>query len=297
MEVSDEDDEHVILLCNNTDPIETLNHEILVSTTDILAWDLPTILTFPTIQVQTHRNKFVTSFLTPYFFLQFSFTLFCLNCLLTSNLFVLCATNRLIEQSLYFRGLLGGSFSESCFRSVTINWNVSEFLQILKHMCGCVLDITLDNFFPLYEGALYFGVETLILKCETWLSEVLSSKGFQSTQIQMEDLIQIWKFGSDRASDFILHLCIGYLARNFMWAKQTKLFGKLPYDLLLSSLKHPHLTVDSELHLSDALLLWLESNMGNSEKLSKAEDNCNGILKQIRVGLLPLWFALGIPFS
>ncbi|RDY08801.1 BTB/POZ domain-containing protein FBL11, partial [Mucuna pruriens] len=251
--------EHVILLCTNTDPIETtqtLNDEILVSTTDIHAWDLPTILTFPKIQIQANRN-------------------------------------RLIEQSMYFRGLLSGSFSESCLSSITINWNVSEFLQILKHMCGCVLDITLDNFLPLYEGALYFGVETLLFKCDTWLSEVLSPKGFQSTQIQMEDLIQIWKFGSDRASDYILHLCMGYLARNFMWAKHSKFFGELPYDLLLSSVEHPHLTVDSEQHLSDALLLWLESNLENLERPIKAEDNCNGILKQIRVGLLPLWFALG----
>nr|KYP71091.1 LRR and BTB/POZ domain-containing protein FBL11 [Cajanus cajan] len=268
MEVShDDDDDHIILLCTNTDPIETtqtLNDEILVSTTDILAWDFPTILTFPTIKVQAHRN-------------------------------------RLVEQSLYFRGLLDGSFSESCLGSITINWNVSEFLQILKHMCGCVLDIALDNFFPLYEGALYFGVETLLLKCETWLSEAFSPKGFQSTQIQLEDLIQIWKFGSDLASDFILHLCMGYLARNFtracainsnlmpwnvcsiMWAKHSNFFGKLPYDLLLSSVKHPHLTVDSELHVSDALLLWLESNLENFERPSKAEDDCNEILKQVRL--------------
>ncbi|KAH1258753.1 BTB/POZ domain-containing protein FBL11 [Glycine max] len=260
MEVSDDvDDEHVILLCTNTDPIETtetLNDEILVSATDVLAWDLPTTLTFPTIKVQTHRN-------------------------------------RLIERSLYFRGLLSRSFSESCLGSVTINWNVREFMQILKHMYGCVLDITLDNFLPLYEGALYFGVETLLLKCETWLSELLSPKRFQSTQIQMEDLIQIWEFGSDCASDFILHLCMGYLARNFMWAKHSKSFGKLPYDLLLSLVKHPHLTVDSELHLSDALLLWLESNTENLERPSKSEENCYEVLKQIRVGLLPLWFALG----
>lgn len=36
------------------------------------------------------------------------------------------------------------------------------------------------------------------MKCEMWLSEVLSPEGFQSTQIKIEDLIQIWKFGSDR---------------------------------------------------------------------------------------------------
>ncbi|KAK7337205.1 hypothetical protein VNO77_17768 [Canavalia gladiata] len=258
MEVSD-DDEHVILVCTNTDPIETtetLNEEILVSTTDILTLDLATILGFSTIKVEAHRN-------------------------------------RLIEQSEYFCSLLSGSFSESCLGSITINWNVSEFMQILKHMCGGLLDITLDNFLPLYEGALYFGVKMLILKCETWLSEVFSPNGVQSTEIQMEDLIRFWRFGLDHASNFILHLCVDYLARNFMLAKHSKCFRKLPYDLLLSSVKHPHLTVDSEMHLSDALLLWLEHNVENLERPSISEDNCNGILKQVRVGLLPLGFAVG----
>jgi hypothetical protein len=95
-----------------------------------------------------------------------------------------------------------------------------------------------------------------------------------------------------------------------MWAKQSNFFGEVPYNLLLSSVKHPHLTVDrlfmkwlhlircillcmfkdfnliiyylhSEMHISDALLLWLESNMENLETRSEAEDNCNGILKQV----------------
>ena len=78
MEVSDDDDELVILLCTNTDPIETtetLNDEILVSNTDILAWDLPMILTFPEIKVQAHRNRFVT--FLPY--IRFSHSIqFCL---------------------------------------------------------------------------------------------------------------------------------------------------------------------------------------------------------------------------
>lgn len=69
MEVSDDEDEHVFLVCTNTDSIqttETLNDEILLSTADILSWDLPTILTFPTIKVQAHSNRFVTAL--PIFF-------------------------------------------------------------------------------------------------------------------------------------------------------------------------------------------------------------------------------------
>ncbi|KAL5060205.1 hypothetical protein RYX36_031809, partial [Vicia faba] len=182
MEVSVDDDDKVILVCTNPNqPIQTThitNQEILLSTTDILGSDLTPFLTFHTIKIHAHRN-------------------------------------RLIEQSLYFRGLLSGSFSESCLSFITINWNLNVFMQILQHMYGFPLDITTENILPLYEGALYFGVETLLLKCETWFSEVFSPKGFQLMEIQMEDLIQIWKFSLDHASDFILHLCIGYLARNF----------------------------------------------------------------------------------
>jgi hypothetical protein len=60
MEVSDDDDE-VILVCTNLDhSIQTtqiLNQQILFSTTDIIVSDLSTFLNFHTIKIQTHRNR------------------------------------------------------------------------------------------------------------------------------------------------------------------------------------------------------------------------------------------------
>jgi hypothetical protein len=41
--------------------------------------------------------------------------------------------------------------SESCLGSITIDWNLPVFVQILKHMCGCPLDITTENVLSLYE--------------------------------------------------------------------------------------------------------------------------------------------------
>ncbi|XP_072053144.1 BTB/POZ domain-containing protein FBL11 isoform X2 [Arachis hypogaea] len=240
-----EDDERVILVCTDPDSLEpqTPDQEhLLLTATDILTWDLPNILTFNTLKVHAHRS-------------------------------------RLIEQSSYFRGLLGRSFSESCLSSITVKWDIGVFIQILKHIYDCSLDVTSENFLPLYEGAFYFGVETLILKCESWFSEVSSPEGFQSARLPMEDMIQIWKFGLEHASDFIVNLCVGCLARNFMWAKHNMFFKRIPHELLLSSVKHPHLTVDS--------------NMEDLECQSKDEDNCYEILKQIRLDLLALWFAAG----
>lgn len=65
-------------------------------------------------------------------------------------------------------------------------------------------------------------------------------------------------------------------------------FGDVPHDLLLSSIQHPHLTVDSEKHLCGALLAWIAAN-----KERCTEDVCIDLLKQIRISLLPLWFVAG----
>ncbi|XP_018839777.1 BTB/POZ domain-containing protein FBL11 isoform X8 [Juglans regia] len=255
---SSSDDDFVILICSNPNPIEakTPHEEIHISTTDILSWDLPTILSYPTVKVHACRN-------------------------------------RLIEKSSYFQGLLCGSFSESCLDSTSIQWNLEIFVHVLKCIYGCPLHFTSKNFVPLFEGALYFGVETLISKCKTWFSEVSSPKGSGSLQIELDDLIHIWIFGLEFANEFLPELCAGYLARNFMWAMTSKVFGDVPYNLLLSCLDHPYLTVDSEMHLSEALLVWLNANSKQLENFSRTGENCRGIFRHVRIGLLPLWFAAG----
>ena len=57
-----------------------------------------------------------------------------------------------------------------------------------------------------YQGALFFGVDALLLKCKIWLSELDSSKGPLSLQIQLDDLIHIWNFGEENGEDFIWFL-------------------------------------------------------------------------------------------
>ncbi|XP_050243495.1 BTB/POZ domain-containing protein FBL11 isoform X34 [Quercus robur] len=96
------------------------------------------------------------------------------------------------------------------------------------------------------------------------------------------------------ANDFLPELCASFLARNFMWAMSSKLFGDVPYHLLLSCIEHPHLTVDSEMHLSDALLVWVDANAKQLENFILTSKDCHGIFRQIRVSLLPLWFAAGM---
>lgn len=127
------------------------------------------------------------------------------------------------------------------------------------------------------------------MRCKTWFSEVVSTE--VPPQVQLDDLISIWSFGLEHARDFLPELCGSYLARNFMWAISMNCFVDIPYDLLLSCVKHMNLTVDSEMHLSNALLVWIDANTECMEGLSRNEDVCTGILKQIRLSLLPLWFA------
>ncbi|XP_057951547.1 BTB/POZ domain-containing protein FBL11 isoform X4 [Malania oleifera] len=249
---SDPDEAIVILNCINPhhSEAETTLQEILISTAEVSAWDLPTILACPIVKIQSDRS-------------------------------------RLIEQSSYFRGLLSGSFSESCLDCISIQWELETFINVLKFMYDCQMDVTTDNFLLLFEGALFFGVEKLLSKCKAWFREITSTKGLCSLQIQLDDLIHIWKFGLEHANDFIPELCTGYLARNFMLAISSNSFGNVPYKLLFSCMKHPHLTVDSEKHLCEAILVWIAANR------QCLEDDCTNILKQIHIGLLPLYFSAG----
>lgn len=67
---SSSDDDFVILACTNPNPIEAEaeseskhNKDILISTTDILSWDLHTILRYQTLQIHANRNRPVSSLL------------------------------------------------------------------------------------------------------------------------------------------------------------------------------------------------------------------------------------------
>lgn len=94
------------------------------------------------------------------------------------------------------------------------------------------------------------------------------------------------------AIDFIPQLT-GYLARNFIWMASCDSFHNVPFELLLSCVKQPCLTVDSEKHLCDAILLWLAANTNPSDRLSSTGDARLEILTEIRTSLLSLPFAAG----
>ncbi|GKV37522.1 hypothetical protein SLEP1_g45547 [Rubroshorea leprosula] len=78
-----------------------------------------------------------------------------------------------------------------------------------------------------------------------------------------------------------------------MSAIPSKCFKDVPYDMLLTCVKHPDLTVESEMHLADALLTWIDANIEMLKSSSETECDFRDILQQIRISLLPLWFAAG----
>ncbi|GMP84598.1 hypothetical protein CsSME_00038062 [Camellia sinensis var. sinensis] len=65
-----------------------------------------------------------------------------------------------------------------------------------------------------------------------------------------------------------------------MWATHCNSFLHIPCNLLVSCIKHPDLTVDSEWHLADAFIVWLAANTEQFESSSSTRDDCNGILKE-----------------
>ncbi|PHT70705.1 hypothetical protein T459_25809, partial [Capsicum annuum] len=181
---------------------------------------------------------------------------------------------------------------ESCFDSISVHWDMESLLSLLRFTFGCSLDLTSENFLPLYEAALFFGVDKLLLVCRSWLDYVTSEVRIRPPQLRLEDLVLIWDYGRENAIDFIPQLT-GYLARNFIWMASCDSFHNIPFELLLSCVKHPCLTVDSEMHLCDAILLWLAANTKPSDLLSSTGDSRLEILREIRTGLLSLPFAAG----
>ncbi|XP_016543186.1 BTB/POZ domain-containing protein FBL11 isoform X2 [Capsicum annuum] len=252
--VNTSDSDTVILNCIDSD-VSTLDGDYeqitVISTTQVTQWDLTSLVHRPIVKIKANRQ-------------------------------------RLIQQSSYFHGLLSGSFSESCFDSISVHWDMESLLSLLRFTFGCSLDLTSENFLPLYEAALFFGVDKLLLVCRSWLDYVTSEVRIRPPQLRLEDLVLIW----DYAIDFIPQLT-GYLARNFIWMASCDSFHNIPFELLLSCVKHPCLTVDSEMHLCDAILLWLAANTKPSDLLSSTGDSRLEILREIRTGLLSLPFAAG----
>ncbi|CAH1453237.1 unnamed protein product [Lactuca virosa] len=247
------DDVMVVLTCIDRNEQDDFSHNqdedaVMISTVDVYNWNFPSILKHTTIKVKAQRN-------------------------------------RLIEHSSYFHGLLGGNFGNPDLE-ILVQWNQPTFLSLLASLFGSPVDVTSESFLSLFEGALYFGMEMIISKCMMWLTKAISVNGVPL--LQLNDLLSIWEFGSELVNNYLPELCTTYLAKNFIWAMSCSSFVDVPYDLLLSSTKHPNLTVDSEMQLCDALLIWISAN-----KEQYTEDCYINLLKQIRVTLLPLWFASG----
>ncbi|KAI3947488.1 hypothetical protein MKX01_028393 [Papaver californicum] len=254
-----ENNQFVILELRNSYLTESdINHkEILISTTEISTWNLHSILSSEFVRIQSERN-------------------------------------RLIQESSYFRGLLTGNFSESSQDCVSIEWNVETVIDVLKHIYGCSLDITVNNFILLLEAANFFGVDALLLECKTWLTKATSTKWLPSMHMDLGFVIDSWNFGFDHAIGFIPELCARYIARNFMWAISSSTFVNIPYKLLYHCIEHPDLTVESEKCLAEAILVWVENNKIRRQCFdNNTEDNHFEILQKVRVTLLPLDFVAG----
>ncbi|KAM0854319.1 hypothetical protein ACQ4PT_050505 [Festuca glaucescens] len=200
--------------------------------------------------------------------------------------------SRLIESSSYFRILLGGSFSESGSGYVQISCNLEATVQVLRYLFEPPA-ITHENFLPLLEGALFLAVENLLVDCERWFRTMGSHSS--SMLVPLDFIIEVWYFAQMHGVTFVEDVCPGYLAQNFVQVISSRSFAQIPYDLLCSTIECPHLTVDSEKQLCEAILFWLSASIRPYEQLvPNSADSQLFLLSKVRVCLLPLGFAAGI---
>nr|XP_043614055.1 BTB/POZ domain-containing protein FBL11 [Erigeron canadensis] len=219
-----------------------------ISTKDVKNWNFSSILQHPIIIIHAHKHT-------------------------------------LVQHSTYFHALLAEQYFSDPDFEVLVKWNQTAFVILVASLFGYPLEFTSENFLPIFEGALYFGMDMILSECKTWLTNAMLVNEVPS--VQLKDLVNIWEFGSE-IGDYIPELCTSYLAKNFIWAMSCSSFDDVSHDLLRSTIKHPYLTVDSEKQLCDAILAWITAN-----KQQCTEDVCINLLKQIRISLLPLWYAAG----
>ncbi|XP_037408631.1 BTB/POZ domain-containing protein FBL11-like isoform X5 [Triticum dicoccoides] len=202
--------------------------------------------------------------------------------------------SRLIESSSYFRALLGGSFSESGSGYVRISCDLGAAVQVLRYLFEPPgsFAISHHNFLPLLEGALFLAVESLLVDCERWFRTVRSRN--PSMVVPLDFIIEAWFFAQKHGVTFVEDVCPGYLAQNFVQVISSRSFVHIPYDLLCSTIESPHLTVDSEKQLCEAILSWISASRQSCEQsVSNSADNQLSLLSKVRVCLLPLGFAAG----
>ncbi|CAL4971944.1 unnamed protein product [Urochloa decumbens] len=201
---------------------------------------------------------------------------------------------RLIESSSYFRALLGGSFSESGREHVQVGCNLEAAVQVLRYLFqpSESFTITHHNFLPLLEGALFLVVESLLVDCERWFRTMASQTC--AALVPLDFIIEAWYFAQEHGVTFVQDICPEYLAQNFAHVISRRSFNKIPYDLLCSTVECPHLTVDSEKQLCEAILDWVSENMKPCEQPNpNSVDGHLFLLSKVKICLLPLEFATG----
>ncbi|KAG2603532.1 hypothetical protein PVAP13_5KG777000 [Panicum virgatum] len=202
--------------------------------------------------------------------------------------------HRLIESSSYFRALLGGSFSESGRAYVQVGCNLEAAVQVLRYLFepSESFTITPDNFLPLLEGALFLAVEGLLVECERWFRTMCSQTS--ATIVPLDFIIEVWYFAQEHGVTFVQDICPEYLAQNLAHVISRRSFNKIPYGLLCSTIECPHLTVDSEKQLCEAILYWVSENTKPCERPNpNSVDDHLFLLSKVKICLLPLEFATG----
>eukprot|EP00268_Persea_americana_P057433 TRINITY_DN6883_c0_g1_i31.p1 TRINITY_DN6883_c0_g1~~TRINITY_DN6883_c0_g1_i31.p1 ORF type:complete len:497 (+),score=50.29 TRINITY_DN6883_c0_g1_i31:436-1926(+) len=78
------------------------------------------------------------------------------------------------------------------------------------------------------------------------------------------------------------------------WAMSCNSFIDVPDHFLCACIEHPHLTINSEKKLCEALLLWVSNNGESSQCSLESSNGCyTDILRKVRISLLPLSFVAG----
>ncbi|EFH57789.1 predicted protein [Arabidopsis lyrata subsp. lyrata] len=172
--------------------------------------------------------------------------------------------------------------------SEIVSWGLSKILsygrvKVRARQVFMLLISTLDLYWLIEESSYFHGL----------LSGSFSESGLDHISVEWNPetflnlLMCLYGYSIDITSSslfdvrFFWRICARSLCG--LSFKEFRMYHLLFQFILPSSIKHPHLTVDSEMHLADALLIWLDAGrrMSDFSESSSSQDNTINLMEQL----------------
>ena len=177
----------------------------------------------------------------------------------------------LMAGSSYFASMFSGAWEESQqagsaiagVRHVRVLSDelLSHLRIFFAFLYGCEVELDLTRAHPLLRLADFYGVDSLMTQCLSFLERVLHPQPTRCfTLFEPSSITPGGPPPQPPPQERLIALCTEVLARSFSEASAHVAFGSCPEELLVAVLERDDLSVDREAEVLHALLAWADTD-------------------------------------